>query len=98
MIVSVVSDQVPHYKHVLLLQVLETGVGSGEGDSEEEERGWVSSLGWAPMGPSVGQLAAATSRSIHIYSPAGLSTSSTCSLSMPGRSPFPDPKSSMKSM
>lgn len=61
----------------LFLQVLETRLSNDEDDCEG--RKLVTSVGWAPVGPSVGQLAAAAGKSIHLYSPSKLARAAvTC--------------------
>ncbi|KAG0631662.1 hypothetical protein M758_1G270500 [Ceratodon purpureus] len=51
-------------------QVLETRSSNVEENCEG--RDLVTSVGWAPVGPSVGQLAAAVGKAIHLYSPTKL--------------------------
>lgn len=61
----------------MLLQVLETRLSNDEDDCEG--RNLVTSVGWAPVGPSVGQLAAAAGKRIYFYSPTKVArTATTC--------------------
>lgn len=78
------SISIRNLAHVsgVFLQVLETRSINDEDDGEGRHQ--VTSVGWAPPGPSVGQLAAASGKNIHLYSPTKLARAATTCPSFSG--------------
>lgn len=81
---SSLSISIKNLAHVsgVFLQVLETRSSNDEDDCEGSHQ--VTSVGWAPAGPSVGQLAAASGKNIYLYSPTKLARAATTCPSFSG--------------